>query len=243
MNQRINRIRSWSVHLLTASGAVLGFFALISIATGSFGNATLLMLTALFIDGIDGTLARAARVSVHVPEIDGRRLDDIVDYLNFVIVPAVFLWSAGSVTHPLWLAAPIVASSYGFSRQDAKTTDDFFLGFPSYWKILAIYLWLFSIGPVAGTIWVVVLSIAVFIPMKYIYPSKVHPISLRFWLGCGALVWTGALVACVCWPEAIEPYFVAELSLIYPAWYMWLSMRRGGLVRQNLRSQRPESSV
>jgi phosphatidylcholine synthase len=228
MNERIGRIRSWSVHLFTASGAVLGFFALISIATGNLGNATLLMLAALFIDGIDGTLARAARVSEHTPQINGRRLDDIVDYLNFVIVPAVFLWAAGSVAHAIWLTAPILASAYGFSREDAKTEDDFFLGFPSYWNILAIYLWLFSVGPVAGTVWVVTLSIAVFVPIKYLYPSKVQPMSLRFWLGVGAIVWTAALAACVSWPEVTAPLFLVEISLLYPAWYMWLSVTRGG---------------
>lgn len=233
MNERFGRIRSWSVHLFTASGAVLGFFALISIATGNLGNATLLMLASLFIDGIDGTLARAAKVSEHVPEIDGRRLDDIVDYFNFAIVPAVFMWSAGSVAHPVWLVAPIVASAYGFSREDAKTEDDFFLGFPSYWNILAIYLWLFSVGPIAGTIWVAVLSIAVFVPMKYLYPSKVQPMSLRIWLGIGAIVWTAALVVCVRWPTAAASVFLVEFSLLYPAWYMWLSITRGGFVRNS----------
>jgi len=239
MNERFNRFRSWSVHLFTASGAVLGFFALISIATGNLGNATLLMLASLFIDGIDGTLARAARVSEHVPQIDGRRLDDIVDYFNFAIVPAVFMWGAGSVTHPFWLAAPIVASAYGFSREDAKTEDDFFLGFPSYWNILAIYLWFFSVGPVGGTIWVVVLSIAVFVPIKYLYPSKVQPMSLRIWLGVGAVIWTAALVACVRWPATAASVSLLEVSLLYPAWYMWLSFTRGGLVRNKLRSHEP----
>ena len=243
MNERISRIRSWSVHLFTASGAVLGFFALISIATGSLGNATLLMLASLFIDGIDGTLARAAKVSEHIPEIDGRRLDDIVDYLNFVIVPAVFLWGAGSVSHPVWLAAPIVASAYGFSRQDAKTEDGFFLGFPSYWNILAIYLWLFSVGPIGGTIWVVALSVAVFVPMKYLYPSKVRPMSLRLWLGFGALAWTAALVACVRWPAATAPLFIVEVSLLYPAWYIWLSISRGGFARNGFGRRKSESSV
>jgi len=241
-NERISKIRSWSVHLFTASGAVFGFFALVSIATGNLGNATLLMLAALFIDGIDGTLARAARVTEHVPQIDGRRLDDIVDYLNFVIVPVFFLWGAGSVIHPVFLAAPILASAYGFSREDAKTEDNFFLGFPSYWNILAIYLWLLSVGPLGGTVWVVVLAIAVFIPMKYLYPSKVEPISLRFWLGVGALVWTAALVSCVRWPDATAPFFLVEVSLLYPAWYMWLSVTRGGFSKV-VTVDGPESKV
>lgn len=223
---------AWAVHLFTASGAVLGTFALVSIARGQLAPAALLMLAALFIDGVDGTLARAARVSLHTPQINGRRLDDIVDYLNFVIVPAVFLWGAGCVIHPAWIAAPVLASAYGFSREDAKTEDDFFLGFPSYWNILAIYLWLLEVDPVGGTIWLAVLSAGVFLPMKYLYPSKVQPMRLRVWLGVGAILWTAALAACVQWPDAVAPFRLAGLSLLYPAWYIWLSFTRGGWMRK-----------
>jgi phosphatidylcholine synthase len=222
---------SWSVHLFTASGAVLGTFALIAISTGRLDLAAFLMLTTLVIDGLDGTLARAARVSEHTPQINGRRLDDIVDYLNFVVVPVFFMWGATSVSHPAWLAAPVLASAYGFSREDAKTEDDFFLGFPSYWNILALYLWLLAVSPLVGTIWVGTLSVAVFIPLKYLYPSKVRPIRLRFGLGVGGILWTIALAVCVEWPSAVAPYFLLELSLAYPAWYMWLSFTRGGFAR------------
>ena len=230
---RLDSLLSWSVHLFTASGAVLGTFALIAIAMNRLEAAALMMLATLFIDGLDGTLARAAKVSEHTPGIDGRRLDDIVDYLNFVIVPAVFLWGAGSILHPGWLALPVLASAYGFSRRDAKTEDDLFLGFPSYWNILAIYLWLLEVSALGGTIWVAGLSIAVFIPMKYLYPSKVQPMRLRFWLGVGAIVWTAALIACVEWPGRVAPYFLLEISLFYPAWYMWLSVTRGGFQRKD----------
>jgi len=234
MTQQTNlgRLLAWCVHFFTASGAVLGTFALIAIASGQLAAASLLMLATLFIDGLDGTLARAARVSEYTPDINGRRLDDIVDYLNFVIVPVVFMWGANAVVHPAWLAAPVLASAYGFSREDAKTEDDFFLGFPSYWNILAIYLWLLGVEPTNGTIWVALLSIGVFVPMKYLYPSKVQPMSLRFWLGVGAIIWTIALAICVQWPTAAAPYFLLELSLFYPAWYMWLSVSRGGIQRK-----------
>ena len=231
-SNRLDQMLSWSVHLFTASGSVLVTFALIAIATNQLAIAALIMLATLFIDGLDGTLARAARVVEHTPEIDGRRLDDIVDFLNFVVVPAVFLWAAGSILHAGWLVAPVLASSYGFSRQDAKTADDFFLGFPSYWNILALYLWLLGVSPLAGTIWVVVLSVGVFIPMKYLYPSKVQPMSLRVALGAGAILWTGALILCIQWPERTAPYFLLEASLLYPAWYMWLSVTRGGIQRR-----------
>lgn len=228
-----HRTIAWLVHGFTASGAVFGTFALFAIASGRLDIACLLMLATLFIDGIDGSLARAADVHVHTPQIDGRRLDDIVDYLNFVVVPIFFLWGGNLVTHPAWLAAPLLASAYGFSREDAKTADDFFLGFPSYWNILAMYLWLLGINAVAGTIWVATLSVAVFVPMKYLYPSKVEPMRLRVALGVGAIVWTATLGFCVVAPEAAAPYRLLELSLLYPAWYMALSFTRGGFDRTN----------
>ena len=228
----MNSFLSWSVHLFTASGAVLGTFALIAIASNQLAVAVLLMLTTLFIDGLDGTLARAVRVAEHTPQINGRRLDDIVDYLNFVVVPVFFMWGAESVVHSMWLAAPVLASAYGFSREDAKTEDNFFLGFPSYWNILAIYLWLLGVAPDVGTIWVIVLSIGVFIPMKYLYPSKVEPMRLRVALAVGAILWTAALAACAQWSDEVAPYFLLEVSLLYPAWYMWLSVTRGGFKRR-----------
>ncbi len=227
------RAIAWLVHGFTASGAVFGTFALLAVASDRLDVASLLMLAALVVDGVDGTLARAARVTVHTPQINGRRLDDIVDYLNFVVVPVFFLWGADLVSHPAWLAAPLLASAYGFSREDAKTADDFFLGFPSYWNILVIYLWLLGIGPVAGTIWVAALAVAVFVPMKYLYPSKVEPMRLRVALGMGAIVWTAVLALCVVAPDATAPLRLLELSLLYPAWYMWLSITRGGFDRTN----------
>ena len=225
----LRRAIAWSVHLLTASGAVLGTFALIAIASNRLVAAFLLMLVTQIIDAVDGTLARAARVSVQTPRIDGRRLDDIVDYLNFVIVPVFFMWGTEALIHPAWLAAPVLASAFGFSRQDAKTEDDFFLGFPSYWNVLAMYLWLLGIGAEAATLWVAVLAAAVFVPMKYLWPSKVQPMRLRVALGVGGLLWTAALAACAIWPGTAEAYSLAETSLLYPAWYMGLSITRGGV--------------
>lgn len=226
-----SRWTAWAVHLFTASGAVAALFALIAISNGRLATAVLLMLTALVIDSVDGTLARAVRVREVLPEIDGRRLDDIVDYLNYVIVPVYFLASGGFVAHPAWLAAPVLASAIGFSRVDAKTEDDFFLGFPSYWNILAIYLWLFDVGPVFSTVWLAGLAIAVFVPLKYLYPSKLEPRSLRRAMALGGIVWCTTLAACAGQPDWVESLWLRELSLAYPIWYMGLSLVRGGLKR------------
>jgi phosphatidylcholine synthase len=219
---------AWGVHLFTASGAVVGALALVAISAGDLARASLLMLTALLIDSVDGTLARKVRVSEVLPRIDGRRLDDMVDYLNFAIVPVVFMLGAGHVVHWSLAAIPILASAYGFSQEDAKTEDDFFLGWPSYWNVVAVYLWLLDIPPLVGTALVVFLSIAVFVPLKYVYPSKLTV--LRKTTAAGGLLWGALLTASILDPETAGRFHLLELSLAYPAYYLglsfWLGTRR-----------------
>ncbi len=228
---RKGRMLSGSVHLLTASGAVFGVLALLATAVGEFSNAVIFMLAALTIDSVDGSLARKVGVTIHLPEIDGRRMDDMVDYLNFVIVPAVFMAMAGSVLHPFWVALPVLASAYGFSREDAKTEDDFFLGFPSYWNILALYLYGLDISPLGGTLWVIALSIAVFVPYKYIYPSKLEHRLLRYFISYTGLLWAVALAwAFLDLPAARESGLLVW-TLAYPALYLGLSFWLGGFHR------------
>ncbi|MBW2231823.1 MAG: CDP-diacylglycerol O-phosphatidyltransferase [Deltaproteobacteria bacterium] len=221
-----------AVHGFTASGAVFGVIALLAIMRGDLAWATIYMLVALGIDSMDGAFARLVGVSEHAPEIDGRRMDDIVDYLNFVIVPAVFMVRAGSVLAPGWVALAVLASAFGFSRVDAKTEDDFFLGWPSYWNVLAIYLWLLDLTPFAGTLWVVGCAIAIFVPWKYVYPSRLPNLFLRYLTSYSGVVWAVAVGFAALQPELAGHYHVAELSLAYPIFYVGLSLWFWGLERR-----------
>ena len=143
------RTLAWAVHLLTASGAAVGLAALLETARGDPRSALLWMLVALVIDSVDGTLARRADVERVVPRIDGRRLDDIVDYLNYVIVPVFFLAWSGRIDPLVLAGAPVLASAYGFSQTEAKTEDGYFLGFPSYWNVVALYAFLLDVSAAA----------------------------------------------------------------------------------------------
>jgi phosphatidylcholine synthase len=221
---------AWGVHAFTASGAVVGAIALLAIGADNLQQAAVLMLVALAIDSLDGTLARAAKVGEVLPGIDGRRLDDMVDYLNYVIVPVVFLVAAGYLT-PAVAAAPILASAYGFSQQDAKTEDDFFLGFPSYWNIVALYIWLLDVSQLVATAVVLGLSVGVFVPLKYLYPSKMPRLGKIAVAGLG-IVWVIAATVAVVAREATAPWHLAEITLAYPALYLALSFWIGGLHRK-----------
>jgi phosphatidylcholine synthase len=218
---------AWAVHLFTAAGAVLGAWALLAVAAGSWHVVMLLMLAAFAVDCLDGTLARRVGVAWVLPEFDGRRLDDIVDYLNYAIVPVVFLVASGLLPHWAWALPPVLASAYGFGQVEAKTEDDFFLGWPSYWNVVAIYAWLLDTPAWLNAGLTALFSLLVFVPFKYIYPSR-----LRAWkrttytlvIGCGALV-----IYSVIDPARGRAWRLVEISLLLPIWYVLLSFRLGGL--------------
>jgi phosphatidylcholine synthase len=205
----------------------VGTAALIATAGGHLSAAAVLMLLALVIDSLDGTLARAVGVSWVLPAIDGRRLDDMVDFLNYVIVPAVFMVMAQSLPHWSLVILPVLASCYGFSHVAAKTPDDFFQGFPSYWNVVAIYFWGLGFSAWTNAAWLIFLSVMVFVPLKYAYPSKMRV--LRTTTAVLGVVWSVLLAACVLAPERVRDLRLLELSLAYPAYYVvlsfWLSSR------------------
>jgi len=221
---------AWAVHAFTASGAVVALAATLAAARGDFRVSALWMLVALAIDAVDGSLARRARVAEVLPSVDGRRLDDLVDYLNYVVVPALFLVWLGAVPHWLFTALPVLASAYGFSQNEAKTGDHFFLGFPSYWNVVAIYALSLDLSGPTMVAWLVGLSVAVFVPVKYLYPSRMR---FLYWTtNGGALVWMAVMAAALAFPQRAERLHLVELSLLYPAYYVGLSLWLGGLQRR-----------
>jgi len=134
-----------------------------------------LMVVATLIDATDGTLARAIRIKETLPGFDGRRLDDLVDFLMYTCLPLLLIWRAGILPagwEPV-LALPLLASAYGFCQVSAKTDDGYFLGFPSYWNLVAFYL--YALRPLPGWFPVVVLvglALLTFVPLRYLYPSQ-----------------------------------------------------------------------
>ena len=148
------RVAAWAVHLLTASGVCWGLLALEAVYAGRFRFALGWLGVALAVDGIDGALARRLRVAEVAPEIDGALLDNLVDYLNYVFVPAVLIYRAGVLPGDLALpsaAAICTVSAFQFVHREAKTADAF-RGFPSYWNVVAAYLLLLEMSSAWATV-------------------------------------------------------------------------------------------
>lgn len=216
---------AWGVHFYTASGAVLGLLALDAIARHGYGAAFLWMAVATAIDCTDGTLARRARVKEVLPNFDGGRLDDIVDYLNYVIVPMVLAYAAGLLpsgpSRLIIAALPLLASGYGFCQVDAKTADHFFKGFPSYWNVVVFYLYALH-GPVwLNAALLVFLSLMVFVPIRYLYPSRMPTARHRTYVLGG--IWAALVVILLSqFPAPSRP--LAIISLFFPAYYIGMSL-------------------
>ena len=193
-------ILGWLVHLLTAAGTVLAFLALIAIQEQNWRLALLWLMIALAIDSVDGTLARKAQVKSTVPGIDGETLDLVVDYLNYVFVPAMLIWQADLVPDALALpltALILVSALYDFTRTDLKTEDNYFRGFPALWNVVAFYLFVGQPGQLAGMFIVLAFALLTFAPVHFVHPFRVRDYGL--WLPLLAIGWALATAALL-WP-------------------------------------------
>ena len=224
---------AWAVHAYTAMGLVIagGIAALIVRGDAfAFQASFALMILATIVDATDGTLARKVGVKEVLPNFDGRRLDDITDFLTYAFLPLFLLWRAGGLPNgcEAWLALPLLASAYGFCQTSIKTDDGYFLGFPSLWNVVALYVYALDFDPRFTLGLLVVLSVLTFVPTRYLYPSQ--PGRLNRWSSILGGFWS-ALLLFVVWkmPVLRDPdgaswvHVLGWASLSYPIYYMLMS--------------------
>ena len=185
-----DKIAAWAVHGFTASGAVLGFLAIISIFNNDLVGAFLWLGLALLIDGLDGSLARKIGVTDKTPNIDGSALDLVIDYLNYVIIPALMIYWFQFVP-PGWeiyIPAGIVAVSlYTFANINMKTSDYYFSGWPAIWNILVLYFYILGTNLWINLFVIIILYILTFVPIKFVHPLRVK--NLRNYTIFATVLW------------------------------------------------------
>ncbi len=231
-----NKLAALGVHLFTASGAVVGLIAVNAIYQHQFVTAFWLMGLTIFIDAIDGTFARLFRVKKELPKVDGTLLDNIVDYFNYVMVPAFFLLINGLLPEAWRLFGAgiiVLASAYQFCQIDAKTSDHFFKGFPSYWNIVVFYLFIWSAPPLINLAIIITLTLLIFVPIKYVYPSRLEYLSNNRFL-CRTMLsvtilWGVATLALL-WIYPKTNVFLTIATGTYMAIYFIISLYRTWVV-------------
>ena len=224
------RVRAAAVHLYTASGVTLAFLAAAELWAAEPEPRTVFVLLALavLVDATDGPLARRWEVKRWLPSIQGRTIDDIVDYLTYTFVPLLLVWRMGWVPDPAlaWIAPALLASLFGFANTGIKDeAGGFFLGFPSYWNVVAFYAGPLAelYGPGLNAAVLLVLALATLLPLRFIYPNRAPP-PWRLPVIAGALLWLAAMLAMLgAYPRV--PAWAVWLSLLYPAFYVGLSFR------------------
>lgn len=229
------RLRAYGVHLLTASGGVLG---LLSIGELYSYQPDLRLVfaylgAAIIIDAVDGSLAREWNVLTYAASTEGNTLDDLVDYLTFTFIPLVVIWQMGWLVGPttLWIAIALMTSLFGFSHADAKLSEKgLFRGFPSYWNLVAYHIGIIVTafpehGPIVMTGLVIVLSVLTVTPVRVLYPTRT-PKPWRAPILWGAAIW-GILLAAMLptYPDipAWGDPWLLFVSLLYPLFYLGAS--------------------
>ncbi len=224
------RVAAWCVHFYTAVGLLLAAriaVLLVRGGPGAFREVFAWMLVATVVDSTDGTLARRVGVKAVLPGFDGRKLDDLIDFLTYTCLPLLLVWRAGLLPegYEAWLLLPLLASAYGFCQVEAKTADGYFLGFPSLWNVVAFYLYALQMPGRLAFGLVATLAVLTFVPSRYLYPSL--PGRLNRMSNILGVPWAG-LLAAVLWRMPSEGFptrgdatwWIAVISLYYPIYYM-----------------------
>jgi phosphatidylcholine synthase len=231
VSEKIVRARrqgaAWAVHALTASGAVIGLLALIAVIEGDAREAFLWLGLALIVDGIDGPFARKLAVAERLPRFDGALLDLVVDYLNYVVVPAVLLWQFGYLGDG-WIASGaagwmLFSSLYIFANLDLKTEDNYFVGFPAIWNVVALYFYILGTPVWFSLAATVVLGAFSFTKVKSIHPLRVR--DFRAVTLAASAIWVAAAAWLLWIAPAANPWVLAAW-LASSAWLVGLSFWR-----------------
>lgn len=228
------RLKALSVHLFTATGAVLAMLAMLAAVDGKWDMMFLWLVVALVVDGLDGPLARRYDVKANWPTYDGVLLDLIIDYLTYVFIPAFALFQSGLL--PGWTGwAAIIVITYGsavyFVDTRMKTKDNSFAGFPACWNMFVLVM--FALRPDETIIlaFVALLTVTMFTNFKFIHPVRTErwrEISLPV-----ALAWT-FFAGWAAWVD-FNPASWAHWGLVLTSLYLTFA----GIVQEML-PQRPK---
>ena len=210
----IARLGAASVHLLTASGAVLALLALRAVHDGDWQMMFVWLGAALIVDAVDGPLARLLAVKTVLPRFSGERLDLIVDYLTYVAVPAYALTEAPLLPEAARLpaaAAILLASLFHVADRNSKTEEGYFVGFPAIWNVVLLYLFALGLSPGVSLAIVAIFVLLTFVPILAVHPFRVA--RLRPLTCLVTALWAGTAIAAIANPFP-SPLWVQALLLL-----------------------------
>ena len=211
-------LQAYLVHLFTVSGIVFSFIALLYAIDKNLPMVFFYLALALFVDGIDGSLARKVDVKKYTPHINGEILDNIIDFLNYVFIPAFVVYWFEFVPKGLEVLMSsliLVISCYTFANNNVKTSDFYFSGFPALWNVVILYFYLLDTSHLVNLIVILLLTILTFIPFKYLHPFRV--VQLRKTSLFILLLWMISTVIILYYPSSFS---VVTLKTVNSIWIL-----------------------
>jgi phosphatidylcholine synthase len=228
----------YAVHIYTASGIIFAFLAAAEVARDlpDPRRVFLWLIVAVLIDATDGPLARLAEVKRSAPRINGRTIDDIVDFLTFTFIPLMLIAKMEWVPAPalLFVAPALIASLLGFANVGAKDeSGGFFIGFPSYWNIVALYAGIAAAHELlmVNGIALLILAVATVLPIGFIYPNLAPP-RWKLPIMAGAYLWL-VMALGILYYFPYPPLWLVGASLVYPLFYVVISLIEFARVRSS----------
>ena len=214
------RTMGWAVHLYTSLGLPINLFSLWALTEGDGRLFFCLNLLAVLIDATDGFLARKLDIKSLIPEFNGSKLDDLIDYLTFTFLPVAALpyHNLMPPEYSWCLALILISSAYGFCQTQAKT-EEAFVGFPSYWNLVVYYFYLLQPPLWLTMTFILLFSLMTFIPIHFIYPTRT-----KMWMKLtllGSVLYVLTLIYSVFGIEE-QRLLAGYLSLIYVGYY-WVA--------------------
>lgn len=213
------------VHLFTSTGVVAAFMAIRAISEAQMywqREAMLWLILALFIDGVDGAMARAAKVTEVLPGWDGKAIDYVIDFLTYAVIPAFFFYQTDMLPQawelPAVLAILLVSAMY-YGKMGMVSHDLYFVGFPVMWNMVVYAMFfILDLNEWLNLALVFFFCVMHFVPLKYVYPSRTLHFkklnilnSVLFFLSNGIILYL--------YPEKnIWVTGVAVLTFIYYGW-------------------------
>ena len=209
-------IRAFSVHILTATGSFMAFLALVAAAEDRFVDMWWWLAVAMVIDGIDGPIARKLNVKEVLPNWSGVMLDNVIDYVTYVLIPAFALYQSGMIGEPLSFVAAgliVVSSAIYYADMGMKTDENFFSGFPVAWNMLVFTLFVTTASEAIAFAIVLAAVFTTFLPINFLHPVRVvrlRPLNLTVFT-----IWS------------VLSGYALLLRFDSPDWLMWSVMLTG----------------
>ncbi|AKK19796.1 phosphatidylcholine/phosphatidylserine synthase [Candidatus Liberibacter africanus] len=175
-NFSYKRVSAFSVHILTSLGSFIAFLGVTAASQYRIVDMFWWLGLALIIDGFDGPIARKMRVKEVLPNWSGDTLDNIIDYLTYVILPAFALYQSNLLGTPGSSVAAgviVISSAIYYAYTNIKTEENFFSGFPAVWNMVVFFLIALNASVIVSTIIIITSVILTFLPIHFLHPIRV----------------------------------------------------------------------